>query len=401
MDWYEPVDGYLAIPQGPGLGIDPDPAILDTLTVARAEEKMKIQQIKVNFVRLPLEEPLVGAPYMPGMLREFFTVQVQTDQGIEGIGVTGFGGKLVRALKAAIEDFGELIKGDDPLRTEQVTEKLRAASASCGSGIATLAISAIDTALWDIRGKAFGVPLARLLGGLRDKVPAYASGALTRTTPNDKLERAASALVEKGYSQIKTQMAVEGFTPTQEVERIGLIRDAVGPAVNLMVDINQRWSVAEAISIGHRVEDLGLGWFEDPTTCDDYQGHAKIADALTTPICAGEYLWGIEPHRQAMSHHAVDITMLDLLRVGGVTQWMKVAGMAEAFNKPVASHLLPEIHVHLVAAIPNGLVVEYMPWTWRLFDDPPMPVNGEMTVPTGPGLGLKFAADLFDKYGVS
>jgi L-alanine-DL-glutamate epimerase-like enolase superfamily enzyme len=379
----------------------PFPPFWTNCASRKTEDNMKIQQIKVNFVRLPLEEPLVGAPYMPGMLREFFTVQVQTDEGIEGIGVTGFGGKLVRALRAAIEDFGELIRGDDPLRTEHITAKLRDASDSCGrGGIAYLAISAIDTALWDIRGKAFGIPLARLLGGLRDKVPAYASGALTRTTPTDKLERAASALVEKGYRQIKTQMAVEGLTPTQEVERIRLIRDAVGPDVNLMVDINQRWSVAEAISIGHRVEGLGLGWLEDPTRCDDYQGHAKIADALTTPICAGEYLWSIEPHRQAMSHHAIDITMIDLLRVGGVTQWMKVAGMAEAFNKPVASHLLPEIHVHLVAAVPNGLVVEYMPWTWRLFDDPPMPVNGEMAVPTGPGLGLKFAPDLFDKYGI-
>src|ERR1700733_15826482 len=262
---------------------------------------MKIQQVKVNFVRLPEEEPLVGAPYMIGMLREFFTVQIRTDEGIEGIGVTGFGGKLVRALRAAIENFGELIIGDDPLRTEQVIAKLRAASASCGrGGIVDLALSAIDTALWDIRGKAFGIPLARLLGGLRDRVPAYASGALTRTTPTDKLERAASALVEKGYSQIKTQMAVDGLTPKQEVERISLIRDAVGPDVNLMVDINQRWSVAEAISIGRRVEELGLGWFEDPTTCDDHQGHAKIADALATPICAGEYLWGIEPHRQAL-----------------------------------------------------------------------------------------------------
>ena len=168
-----------------------------------------------------------------------------------------------------------------------------------------------------------------------------------------------------------------------------------------MVDINQRWSVHEAISIGHRIEDLHLGWLEDPTRCDDYQGLAEIARALATPICAGEYLYGIEPHRQTMTHHAVDIVMIDLLRAGGVTQWMKIAGMAEAFNKPVASHLLPEIHVHLIAAVPNGLVVEYMPWTWRLFDNPPMPEKGEMKVPSAAGLGLSFAPDLFDKYGIA
>jgi L-alanine-DL-glutamate epimerase-like enolase superfamily enzyme len=121
---------------------------------------------------------------------------------------------------------------------------------------------------------------------------------------------------------------------------------------------------------------------------------------LATPICAGEYLYGIEPHRQTLAYHSVDIAMIDLLRVGGVTQWMKVAGMAEAFNRPVASHLLPEIHVHLIAAVPNGLVVEYMPWTWRLFENPPIPEKGEIAVPAGAGLGLKFASDLFDKYGV-
>src|SRR5665811_1519656 len=128
---------------------------------------MKIQQVKTNLIRLPLEEPLVGAPVFPGMLREFITVQVLTDDGIEGIGITTFGGKIVRTLKSALEEFGELVKGEDPLRTEQVTAKLRAASAPCGpGGVATLAISAVDIALWDIRGKAFGVPLAGLLGGL-------------------------------------------------------------------------------------------------------------------------------------------------------------------------------------------------------------------------------------------
>ena len=120
------------------------------------------------------------------------------------------------------DEFGDLITGDDPLRTEQVTAKLRAASAPCGpGGIAALAISAIDIALWDIRGKAFGVSLARLLGGLRDRVPTYASGALMRTTPTDKLERAAAALVEKGYSQVKTQMAVEGLTPRRRSNASG------------------------------------------------------------------------------------------------------------------------------------------------------------------------------------
>jgi L-alanine-DL-glutamate epimerase-like enolase superfamily enzyme len=360
---------------------------------------MKIQHVKVNHVRLPAEEPLANAPPYPAMMRDFVTVQVLTDDGIEGMGVTGFGGKLIGVVKSAVAAFGELIVGEDPLCHERVAAKLRAASAASGpGGVVTLALSAIDIALWDIRGKAFNLPLARLLGGLRDRVPAYASGAMMRTSQLKELERAAGVLVEKGFCQIKTQMAVDGLTPAQEIERIRVIRNAVGPDVALMVDINQRWSVHEAISIGHRVEDVGLTWLEDPTLPTDHQGLAEIAAALATPVCAGEYLYGIEPHRQSLEHRSVDIVMIDILRAGGVTPWMKIAGMAEAFNRPVVSHLLPEIHVHLVAAAPNGLVVEYMPWTRRLFEDPPMVEKGEMTVPKGAGLGLKFAPDLFEKY---
>jgi L-alanine-DL-glutamate epimerase-like enolase superfamily enzyme len=262
-------------------------------------------------------------------------------------------------------------------------------------------MSAIDIALWDIRGKAFNTPLCKLLGGLREQVPAYASGALMRTTPIDNIPPAANALVKKGYKQIKTQMAIGGLSDAQEIERIRLIRETVGPDIALMADINQRWKAHEAISIGRRIEDIGLAWLEDPIAPADYQGLAKVADALTTPVCAGEYLYGIEPFQQLMRHGSVDIVMIDLLRVGGVTPWMKVAGMAEAFNLPVVSHLLPEIHVHLVAASPNGLVVEYMPWTWRLFENPPVPQNGMLNVPQTPGLGLRFAPDLFETYSVS
>jgi L-alanine-DL-glutamate epimerase-like enolase superfamily enzyme len=154
------------------------------------------------------------------------------------------------------------------------------------------------------------------------------------------------------------------------------------------------------MDIGRRLEGFDLGWLEDVTVADDFAGLARVAATLSTPVTGGEYLWGIAPFRHMLEARSVDIVMIDLVRVGGITQWLKVAGMAEAFNLPVVSHLIPEVHVHLIGAIPNGLTVEYMPWTWRLFADPPMPVKGEMTVPAAPGLGVTFAGDLFQKYGV-
>ena len=126
-----------------------------------------------------------------------------------------------------------------------------------------------------------------------------------------------------------------------------------------------------------------------------------MADALTTPIAAGEYVYGINTFRQMLEARSIDIVMIDLLRVGGITQWRKVAGMAEAFDLPVVSHLIPEVHVQLVAAVPNGLTVEYMPWSLRLFEDTPAIVDGQMVVPDRPGLGLSFSEDAIRQYQVT
>src|SRR5438270_6423012 len=164
------------------------------------------------------------------------------------------------------------------------------------------------------------------------------------------------------------QLGLPGATtPAREIEQARLIREAVGPDMDLMCDINQRWRVEQAIAIGKRVEDAGVGlyWLEDVTTADDYPGLARVAAALATPVAGGEYLWGIVPFRHMLEARSVAIVMIDLVRVGGITQWLKVAGMAEAFNLPVVSHLIPEVHVHLIGAIPNGLTVEYMPWLMR------------------------------------
>jgi L-talarate/galactarate dehydratase len=359
---------------------------------------MKIARVRSHALNLKADEPLADAKPMQGY-REMVLCKVTTADGIEGIGVTFFGAALTKALAQAVRDLGEVIVGEDPRNVEACVEKMRnAAGMHCGpGGIYNLALSAIDTALWDIRGKICNQPLARLLGGHRDKVPAYASGALHRFLSLKEVEAAAAKLVERGWTSMKTQMALPNPTsPDIEVERMRVVRKAIGPEIQLMCDINQRWNVHQAISIGERVEDVNLHWLEDVTTADDYAGLARVTHSLKTPIAGGEYVWGIAPFRQMLEARSVDIPMIDLVRVGGITQWMKVAGMAEAFNLPVVSHLIPEVHVHLIAAVPNGEVVEYMPWTAALFADPPLPEKGIMTVPTKPGLGFSFKREFSD-----
>jgi L-talarate/galactarate dehydratase len=353
---------------------------------------MKIQRVRSQIVRLQVDEPLADGKCMPGATRDMVALKIVTNDGVEGLGVTFFGAAMTATLKTAVDALGAVIIGEDPHRGERIIEKMRAAAGTSGpGGIFTLALSAIDTALWDIRGKVLGMPVSKLLGGFRDRVPAYASGALMRTLSLDEVATAAGRLLERGWPAMKTQLALPGGTqPEQEVERIRILRDIIGPHVRLMCDINQRWSVAEAVSIGQRLEPYRLHWLEDVTACDDYRGIARVASKLATPIAGGEYVYGLAPFRHMLEAGSVDYVMIDLVRVGGISQWMKAAAMAEAFNLPVVSHLIPEVHVHLIAAIPNGHIVEYMPWTARLFETPPLPQKGEMEVPSAPGLGFTF-----------
>ena len=362
---------------------------------------MKITKVLTDILGVPEDDPLADMPEEAGRTRPFVALRIQTDAGIEGIGLTLYGAAMTGALRTALDELGALIIGDDPLRIEWIARKLStAAGDSCGpAGIFMLAASAIDTALWDIKGKALEQPLWRLLGGLRDRVPTYASGALRRGLTDDQSVTAARRLLGRGFIEMKTQMALPGNpTVSDEVRRVRLVREAIGPDIKLMCDINQRWRPEQAIDIGRRVEDVGLFWLEDVTACDDFAGLARVTAALSTPVAGGEYVWGMVPFRHMIEARSVDIVMVDLVRVGGITQWMKVAGMAAAFNLPVVSHLLPEIHVHLIAAAPNGLTVEYMPWTLALFEETPRLEQGQLILPETAGLGLKFDAGAFKAF---
>ncbi|MES2562488.1 MAG: mandelate racemase/muconate lactonizing enzyme family protein [Pseudomonadota bacterium] len=361
---------------------------------------MKITGFKTHLVRLPGQPTLAGVADKADQYT-FTTLSLQTDEGVEGIGISFFGAGLAATLKSAVDQLAALTVGEDPLRPEAIVEKLRAAAKGSGpAGIFTLACTPIDIALWDIKGKALNQPVWKLLGGFRDRVPTYASGALTRDLTLDEVVAAGPKLVAKGFKQMKTQMALPGKTnPRIEADRMRRVREAIGPDIDLMCDINQRWSVQQAISFGKRVEEVGLYWLEDVTACDDYAGLARVTQALDTPVAGGEYLYGPVPFRHMMEARSVDIVMVDLMRAGGITQWMKIAAMAEAFNLPIVSHLVPEIHVHLVAAVPNGLTVEYMPRALRLYKETPKIEDGMLVVPQKPGLGLEFDPEVLKKYG--
>ena len=353
----------------------------------------------------PLDNPLIVGVPPSSPTRTFVTLELETDEGLQGIGLTMIpalnASPLTPALKEAVDALSKLVVGQDPMPVEAISCNLQeAASGSGPGGIFTLALSAVDIALWDIKGKALGQSVCSLLGGYRDRAPVYASGALMRTHGTEYLAEAGPRMVEMGFKQMKTQLGAEP-TVARELERIRVLRDSIGEDIDLMCDINQLWNVNQAIGIGQRLEEYHLFWLEDVVAHDDYQGLARVADALTTPIAAGEYHYGITPFRHMLEARSIDIVMIDLLRVGGITQWLKVAGMAEAFNLPVVSHLIPEIHVQLVAAIPNGLTVEYMPWTLKLFEETPVLEDGNLVVPNRPGLGLKFSEDAIKQYEVA
>ncbi len=365
---------------------------------------MKITGYELHTVSVPRE---VG-PTSAG--NSFFvTLKLQTDDGIEGIGYAGFGSALMgKALKEAVEVMAGQVIGSDPQCVEAISQRLLAMAGGgepggrttgAPAGTATIAAAAIDIALWDIKGKAAGLPVYKLLGGFRNKVPVYASGWLWRTYDLKALAEKGPELVAQGFRAMKFRLGAEK-TARAEIERVRVMRESVGPDIDLMIDINQGWSVDQAITIGRHLAEYDIFWLEDPTSHQDFSGLARIAAALDTPIAAGEYHYGLPAFRQLVEQRSIDIVMPDLMRMGGITGWMKAAHLAEAFNLPVVPHLAPEVLLHAVAAVPNGLTVEYMPWSLPMFTELPHLEDGCLVLSEKPGLGLEFDEAALERFAV-
>lgn len=328
----------------------------------------------------------------------FVLLRITTDQGLEGIGVTyhEVGGEATRELIR--RNMAPRLIGRDPLESEAIWQEFFHYLRGVGrKGLSFCALSAIDIALWDLKGKIAGLPVCRLLGGNLTRVPVYASGGWT-SYADDQLVDEMKSMVERGFTHIKMKVGFGGGTqPNRDVERVRKVRDAVGPDIRILVDANNCFDAATAIKLANRIRDCDIFLFEEPVFADDIPGLAKFRRGTDIPLATGEHEYTKFGVRDLLLAEAADIVQVDGARVGGYTEMLKCAALTQAWNVKFAPHAMENIHLHLVAAIPNALFLErllmFETVTGQVFKDAPVPVDGYMTVPDLPGIGLALDMD--------
>ena len=338
-----------------------------------------------------------------GTGREVVIMKVHTDEGITGLGylptiTAHHGGHAKVAQEAVNGSLKTYLIGQDPLANERLWENMFMDTYRWGrSGIVVHAIAALDVALWDIKGKVAGLPLYKLLGAYRERVPVYANAGFE--APPDQIARKAVEMVGQGFTGVKVRVGLAVVPLDEATERVKAIREAVGPDIRLMCDANASWDVDTAIKMLRKWEKHNIHWLEEPLHPDDILGYIKLTQSVATPITAGENHCTRTEFRELITRGAVRIIQPDAIRVGGITEWLKVAGMASSFGIPVAPHSMNEIHVHLVAAHPAGIYVEVHPpgnpmyeFIHSLFKFPKELTDfkdSAIAVPQAPGLGLE------------
>lgn len=359
---------------------------------------MKVTKVETTPVVLPLPEPIFSAL---GEIHSFgcVLVHVHTDAGLVGENlVFTLNNVRTAVLREMIDGLAPLIVGCDPEHTAAFWSRAWTGINFLGhKGVSVVGISAIDGALWDIAGKAMNRPLYRLLGGARDAVPAYHSGGLWLSRSIDELMKEADLYVSQGFRAIK--MRLGSATHKQDIERVRAVRAAIGPGIKLMVDANQGLTESEAIRLGRMLEEFDLAWFEEPLPAWDLDGVARVAAALDTPIASGETEYTRYGFRRMLELRSADVLMPDLQRVGGVTEFVRVAHMAAAYDVPVSSHLFSEMSLQVLGGLSNATYLEYMPWFAPLYNEELKFRDGKALVPERPGWGFTFNANYVKKLG--
>ena len=349
---------------------------------------MKISKLDVSVLRVPVDQPYTAGGRVVDA-NWHVLARVTTSDGVEGIGYIVYPRPdLMTAIAQAARELGEQLTGMSVLEPEAAWERLARRGDWVGpGGLLHVALAPLDIAVWDAHGKTLGQPLHRLLGGYRDRVPTYASDGMWVSLSPAELAAAAQQHAADGFDAVKLRIGKE---PTAEAEarRVQAVREAVGPRVKIMVDAVESWSLAYARRAGRVLQDAGIAWLEDPVHHHDVAGLAELRRALEIPITGGEHLYDLDAFRALLDARAVDVVILDLARVGGITPWRRVAALAHAHHVPVCGHVVPEIQVHLLAAVANGYMVEYVPRSADILQSMPRRERGELVASPAPGLGL-------------
>jgi mandelate racemase len=333
-----------------------------------------VRELRVRAVRVPMREPHRTAS---GVVTEspLVLTDLVTDEGLAGHSIVfTYTAAALQPAADLIRNLEPLVKGE-PLAPAEIERKLARRFRLLGTqGLAGMALAGIDMALWDALARSHNTSLVRLLGGVEKPVQAYGAVGYDGASGS---ARVAEDWVRRGFKAIKAKIGYPDLK--EDLEVIRAIRSAVGQDVAIMVDYNQCLTPTEAVQRLRVLDDQGLLWVEEPTLAHDYEGHAWIAREVKVPVQCGENWWGTQDLRHAIDAHASDYVMLDVMKIGGVTGWLRAASLAESRGLPVSSHLWPELSWQLLCATPTAHWLEYADW-WNIILSQPLQVEGGMAI---------------------
>jgi len=367
---------------------------------------MKITDVTVQRYAWPRPKPIRNGKYTYRDV-SLNLVHIHTDEGVTGVGwgggtASGQGSDLTTVL---VDHFRPVLVGEDPFNYRRIWANLWLPKLVGRRGLSTRVISGIDIALWDLMGKAVGKSVHQLLGGYRESIPTYIAGGYYEEGKG--MAELAQEMEENlllGARAIK--MKIGGAPINQDVERVRVVRQTIGPDIKLLVDANNAYTAHEAIEVARKMEKYEPFWFEEPVAPDDYRGHARVARSTTIPIASGENEYTRYGFRDLIQAEGAAILNADAQILGGITEFMQVVALSAAEDLVIAPHGAQEIHIHLVCAIPNGLLLEFYretvdPLRMKIFQEPLLlDAQGNVPAPDRPGLGFTPNYELLERYRV-
>lgn len=360
---------------------------------------MKITALKTQMVKVPLDKPIATAIHKIEALG-CVLLTLETDAGLQGESyLFTINAVRLKAFNQMVQGFAHQVIGRDPHFAGAIWQDIWSEINPTGhKGLTISALSAIDTACWDLIGKAADQPLHHLFGACRDRIKTYASGGLWLSHSIDELQSEAQQFIEQGFRAMKIRVGSADYK--NDVSRVRAVRETVGDQIGLMVDVNQALTPKQAIRLGRQLQEFDLGWLEEPVAANDLRGHAQVTAALTTPVASGETEYTRFGMQQMIEQRACDILMPDLQRIGGLSEMMRVAALASAQHMPISTHIFTEHSLCIAGAAANCISVEHMPWFAPLFNESLQLQDGDLLIPDRPGTGFTFDRQAIEKYRI-